>query len=292
MNNPLDETTLYLVCMATDAVNIIRRESHEIIAHDKPAYPGKESDYYTNGDIEAQRMYVERIEQFFPGYGVIGEEEGLNIPCTLTDKNAFFIIDPLDGTKAYKGGQSHGVGTMIALVEDNEVVAACVGNANTGELTFFTRFFPRHVIRQRFHKDIEIFGGPKRELRDAYILLDKAPWDLPEKMQKIVRKPKDGGLFKDIRMMGGSIGTTMACLWHGEVEAVVCEPALAPWDHAAIQGINESLGLVYIRLNPESNQLERYVPTVFTAVRAKPHGMEIVTRREYADIIINQYNND
>ena len=46
----------------------------------------------------------------------------------------FFTVDPLDGTKAFVRRQSHGVGTMVALVEQGRVVSAYVGDINTQEI--------------------------------------------------------------------------------------------------------------------------------------------------------------
>jgi fructose-1,6-bisphosphatase/inositol monophosphatase family enzyme len=268
------------------AIEIIRNESNEIVATSKPAYPGKQDDYFTNADIKAQEMYVKEITEHFPGYGIIGEEAGLNIPCLISNRNIYFVIDPLDGTKAYKRGQSHGIGTMIALVEEGEVVASYVGNVNTGEIIGFSG--EKHEVeRSRFDYTSTLPCPPKDTPEKSYLLLDKTAWEYPKTMQ-LITKPKGlGGLFKSTRTLGGSIGTTVACLWTGDCEAVICEPAITPWDHVPVLGISKAMGLIYLKWNKTIGNFEEYEPEVFTKIRTLPHHIDLITSKEYAKKIID-----
>src|SRR5581483_2209379 len=95
------------------------------------------ADFVTNVDRGAQEIYRRKLTEWFPCWGIVGEEDGLNIPYKLYDGDMYFTVDPLDGTKAFIRQQSHGIGTMIALVKNDTVIAACVGDIMTGELYYF-----------------------------------------------------------------------------------------------------------------------------------------------------------
>ena len=56
---------------------------------------------------------------------------------TQVGEGSYITVDPLDGTKAFIRRQSHGVGTMVAMVEEGQVVSAYVGDVNTQEIYGF-----------------------------------------------------------------------------------------------------------------------------------------------------------
>src|SRR5262245_59143361 len=54
----------------------------------------------TAADREIERRWRQRIEAAFPRHGVLGEEEG----PTATDAEWLWVLDPIDGTKAFATG--------------------------------------------------------------------------------------------------------------------------------------------------------------------------------------------
>ncbi|MDX1931371.1 MAG: inositol monophosphatase family protein [Capsulimonadales bacterium] len=54
----------------------------------------------TIADREAERLIREKIAQYFPTHAIVGEEEGE----TVGDADYRWIIDPIDGTKAFVAG--------------------------------------------------------------------------------------------------------------------------------------------------------------------------------------------
>jgi fructose-1,6-bisphosphatase/inositol monophosphatase family enzyme len=238
--------------MLTTAIEIIRNESHEMIVENKAHYDLTKEDVVTNGDRKAQAMYIQEITHLFPTFGVIAEEKELTIPCAVPDTDIYFTVDPLDGTKAYARGQSHGVGTMIALIKDGNVIAAYIGDVNTGEIYGFADDTTEgEVFRHRFGKRT-ILVPNERELKEQYLLLREAPGIHPEVIQHLMRKPENGGLFKNIEIGGGSIGTHIARLWKGEVGGIVLEPGFkTPWDEAPVVGILKRLGFVFYHINDQ-----------------------------------------
>src|SRR5690348_9870335 len=91
-------------------------------------------DFVTTADSSAQRVFVTLLRNWFPDFGIVAEEEGLRVPCTHPKHDLWFTVDPLDGTRAFMRRQSHGIGTMVALVCDGQVIAACVGDVMTSEV--------------------------------------------------------------------------------------------------------------------------------------------------------------
>ncbi len=286
---PAGYTHIYMRDMVEQAIGIIRKESNCITATSKPTYDGKtDPDYFTNADIKAQEHYREMIDRLFTGCGMIGEEDGLRIPCTIAGEDLCFVIDPLDGTKAFKREQQYGIGTMIALLRGNKIIAAFVGNINTGEIIGFGPDGPE-VERIRFGCTRTLNALEAEKPEETYLQIGKAPDQYPEAMKAVLKRPEDGGIFKQINIMNGSIGTMTARLWCGEVGAMINEPAYTPWDFAPVHGINKALGLIYLRPNAQ-NKLEPYEPEMFHEVRKPTHAFEIITRPEYVEAIMKAYN--
>ena len=103
-------------------------------------------DFVTTADRAAQDVFVELLREWFPDFGIVAEEGALRVPCTHPRHDLWFTVDPLDGTKAFMRRQSHGIGTMIALVRDGVVEAGCIGDVMTQEV-YATR--PGAVLRVR-----------------------------------------------------------------------------------------------------------------------------------------------
>lgn len=64
----------------------------------------------TAADLEVERMLRERINTRFPGHGIVGEE----YPATLRDAECVWVLDPIDGTRAFIAGRPV-FGTLITL---------------------------------------------------------------------------------------------------------------------------------------------------------------------------------
>jgi inositol-phosphate phosphatase / L-galactose 1-phosphate phosphatase / histidinol-phosphatase len=69
----------------------------------------------TRADREAEQAMRVLLEGLVPGHGVVGEEFG----ATRPDAEFVWVLDPIDGTKAYVTGKPLW-GTLIALLRDGE----------------------------------------------------------------------------------------------------------------------------------------------------------------------------
>ncbi len=221
----------------------------------KPGYDGISIDVFTSIDTEAQEVYLRTFLECFPNCGVIGEED-LRIP-PKNGCRAYLIVDPLDGTKAYIRRQSHGVGTMVALVIDEEVVCAYIGDINTEEVYGY-RPGSDHVHRIT---QLDLFEKltyyKPLEPGDAYVLLRDPVNTYDAASRRLVET-----VFKSHLVDGGSIGIWMARLWKREVAAAILRPGWqTPWDLMPIIGISRKLGYIFCRPTVDGGW-ERFEPPI------------------------------
>ncbi len=231
------------------AMVVIRREQQKFEINEKVGYSGKMDDVFTSADTAAQEIYLKSLRECFPYAGIVAEEDRLIVRCKRGCK-AYFTIDPLDGTKAFIRRQSHGVGTMIALVVEGKVVAAYVGDINTREIYGF-RPGSEKVFRITGFDTCEQLGVKEvKPFSEQYVLLRDPDFKLPTAVKTFAQR-----VFKNELVDGSSIGTWMARIWKGEVAAGILENSgpMTPWDWAPIIGISERLGYVFLQARPENN---------------------------------------
>lgn len=85
-------------------------------------------DPVTEGDQQAERVIRNLIQQHYPTHGIVGEEFGSTLP-----EAAFqWIIDPIDGTRAFISGLPVW-GTLIGLYHDGQPIAGVMDQPFTRE---------------------------------------------------------------------------------------------------------------------------------------------------------------
>ncbi|MFT3687625.1 inositol monophosphatase family protein [Paenirhodobacter sp.] len=82
----------------------------------------------TETDRRIETALRERIGAAFPGHGILGEE----FAATGLDQEYVWVIDPIDGTKAFVGGLAV-FGTLIALTRGGAPVLGLIDNPLTGD---------------------------------------------------------------------------------------------------------------------------------------------------------------
>ena len=85
-------------------------------------------DPVTEADRDAERAIRALIEKHYPDHGIVGEEFGTARP----DASLQWIIDPIDGTRAFISGIPVW-GTLIGLYEDGVPVAGAMDQPFTRE---------------------------------------------------------------------------------------------------------------------------------------------------------------
>lgn len=253
---------------------VIRNETTIFEAHTKESYGGTMDDVFTSADKKAQDIYLRTFRECFPLCGVIAEEDSLAIKpsgkCT-----AYFTVDPLDGTKAYVRRQSHGVATMVALVDKNEIISAYIGDINTDEVYGYRPGSSKVFRITRLDSFEELEPGIKlNKLSDSQCILRNPLEKQSEDVKTIVNK------FRNHEVMGSSIGTWFARLWKKEVSALVLEPGWeTPWDSTPVIGISLKLG--YVFLKPEKNKKgesvwKEYKPRIIKEKEWRAHDSLII----------------
>lgn len=257
------------------AIVAIRGRRFLFEAQVKADHRGNLSDVVTNADHDAQAIYLKLLGECFPGIPVIAEEERADAGAH-GDAETYFTVDPLDGTKAFVRKQSHGIGTMISLVHRGSVAAAYVGDVMTQEVFGYRPDSP-HVYRvSEFDRAERLRIDPGLRLGKQHLLLRAAPHRYPEFVQRLAGSKDARGPFKGIEVTSGSIGTSMARLWKGEVGAAALVPALeTPWDHAPIVGISRKLGFVFLRVG-DGGGLEAYDPPVSAETFRRVHAALVI----------------
>lgn len=223
------------------AAVVIRKERTIFEATTKESYGGTMDDVFTSADTKAQAIYLRMFNECFPLCGVIGEEDHLHTEPT-DGCTAYFTVDPLDGTKAYVRRQSHGVATMVALVDNGEVISAYIGDVNTNEVYGYRPGSDKVFRITDLDAFEELEPGKYSEIESIQCVL-RNPLDKHQpETQKLVRE------FRNYEIMGSSIGTWFARLWKQEVGALVLEPGWeTPWDSTPVIGISKKLGYVFLR---------------------------------------------
>jgi len=88
-------------------------------------------DPVTEGDRAAEIAIRAVIEQHFPDHGILGEEHG----SVGLDREYVWVIDPIDGTRAFISGVPVW-GTLIGLYRNGEAVMGLIDQPFTGERYF------------------------------------------------------------------------------------------------------------------------------------------------------------
>ncbi|TAJ72904.1 MAG: 3'(2'),5'-bisphosphate nucleotidase [Phenylobacterium sp.] len=90
----------------------------------------------TEADQRGEKLILEHLARRFPGVPVISEEDASEFGTPDAIGPRFFLVDPLDGTKAFVRGDPNFT-VNIGLIQDGRPVAGAVCAPPSGE-TWFT----------------------------------------------------------------------------------------------------------------------------------------------------------
>jgi 3'(2'), 5'-bisphosphate nucleotidase len=89
----------------------------------------------TDADRRGEALILERLRADFPGVCIVAEEECAEGGPPDTAAERFFLVDPLDGTRAFISGSEHFT-VNIALIENGAPVAGAVATPADGKVWF------------------------------------------------------------------------------------------------------------------------------------------------------------
>src|SRR5581483_4762434 len=87
----------------------------------------------TEADRRGETLILERLAKRYPGAPVISEEHASEFGTPDAIGPRFFLVDPLDGTKAFVRGDPHFT-VNIGLIENGRPVAGAVAAPPSGEV--------------------------------------------------------------------------------------------------------------------------------------------------------------
>ncbi|MGD9915184.1 MAG: histidinol-phosphatase [Rhizobiaceae bacterium] len=185
-------------------------------------------DPVTGADREAERAIRALINRQFPDHGILGEEFG----GERLDAKHVWVIDPVDGTRAFISGLPTW-GTLVGVLEDGDAVAGLMAQPFTGELYF--------ADRNGSHYEgpggrCELAVSRVTELKDATIFTTT-----PALFQGDARRRYDAleAQVKLARYGTDCYGFAMVAAGHAEI---VVDPGLQPYDIVALIPIIERAG--------------------------------------------------
>src|SRR6185437_3948874 len=91
----------------------------------------------TEADRRGEALILQRLAESFPGVPVISAEDASEFGTPEAIGPRFFLVDPIDGTKAFVRGDPNFT-VNIGLIEDGRPVAGSVGAPALGQTWFTT----------------------------------------------------------------------------------------------------------------------------------------------------------
>jgi 3'(2'), 5'-bisphosphate nucleotidase len=89
----------------------------------------------TEADRQGEALILKALAERFPDVPVISEEDASEFGTPEAIGPRFFLVDPLDGTKAFVRGDPHFT-VNIGLIENGRPVAGAVASPPSGEVWF------------------------------------------------------------------------------------------------------------------------------------------------------------
>ncbi|ADU13382.1 inositol monophosphatase family protein [Asticcacaulis excentricus] len=178
-------------------------------------------DFVTAADKRVEAALFEELTRLRPGYGFLGEEQGLR---EGTDKTHRWIVDPIDGTTNFM----HGIPVFactVALERDGEIVAGVTYNPITNDLYWAEKG------KGAYHNDRRLRVSARKVMEDSLIATGlpfvgktghaQALKELHQIMQRTAGIRRLGACSLDLAMVAA-----------GQVDGY-WERGLKPWDMAA-----------------------------------------------------------
>jgi histidinol phosphatase-like enzyme (inositol monophosphatase family) len=188
-------------------------------------------DPVTEADREAERAIKTLILNEFPDHGILGEEHGIE----NAGSSHVWIIDPIDGTRAFISGLPVW-GTLVGLTIGGDAVAGLMSQPFTGEL-----FYATDSADSASH--YEGPGGPRLlKTRATTRLADATLFTTTPALFKGAKRAVYDRLESSVQLARyGTDCYAFAMVAAGHADIVV-DPGLKPYDIAALIPIIERAG--------------------------------------------------
>jgi histidinol phosphatase-like enzyme (inositol monophosphatase family) len=184
----------------------------------------------TDADRGAELLLRERIEQAFPGDGILGEEYGLKDGAG----DFQWILDPIDGTKSFICGVPF-YGTLIGVTCQGSAAAGVVYIPALDDLAFAAK--GRGAYRSRRGAAASRIGVSDAPLSESLFVTSQIDGFAARGAMAAFHEIESKAYIT--RTWGDCYGYLLVATGRA---AVMVDPALNLWDGAAIQPILEEAG--------------------------------------------------
>jgi len=182
----------------------------------------------TIADKTAEQILRAALSAAFPYHGLLGEE----FPPENTDARYVWVIDPIDGTRAFITGRPSFC-TLLGLLEDGEPILGLIDQPITGE-----RWTGGRETGAKFRSPLggKIGTRPIKTLAEAELSSTSPEMFVGDGLEKFHRLTA-----RCRRVYWGGDAYAYGLLAIGQVD-VVAESGLKPWDWAALAPVVEAAG--------------------------------------------------
>ena len=181
------------------------------------------SDFVTNSDKKVEKIIIEELTKTRKNFSIIGEEIG---ELKNSDKENYWIIDPIDGTTNFLHGIPH-FAISIALRKKEEIISGLIFDPIKNEIFYAEKnngaFFNNQRIRVSKKKKIEecLFAtGGKNEINNT--LNNRKSGSAALDMAYVGAGRYDGYFQKDLNIWDIAAGIIIVKEAGGKINDINC----------------------------------------------------------------------
>jgi len=187
----------------------------------------------TVADQGAERLMRDAITEAFPDDEIIGEEFGVSETPAHGGSGRQWVIDPIDGTKAFTAGVPL-YSNLLAVIDDGVPVIGIINLPAVGEMLWATVGGGAFCNGERCHV------SSKTTLEGSYLMASGVTGWARDGLHRL----RDHGVI--VRTWGDAYGYSMVAT--GRAEAMV-DPIVSLWDVAPIGVIISEAGGTFTDLS-------------------------------------------
>jgi myo-inositol-1(or 4)-monophosphatase len=225
----------------TDAIRVAGGEALRLAAQGFETLTKPDQSPVTSADLAVNQILHSRLLAQFPFDGWLSEESPDD--SVRLQKARVWVVDPIDGTKAFVRGEPEFC-ISVALVEKGQPVVAAIFNPSTNELFSATRGGGLQLNHQPV---------PPQEQSDGLPVIALSPWE-----QHVGRFKSLESLIATLPMR--SIAWALALAAGGRINAVATFESENEWDVAAGALLIEEAGGTTCDGRGEPLEFNRAVP--------------------------------
>lgn len=193
-------------------------------------------DPVTEADRAAERAIRKVIGRSYPEHGILGEEYG----AENTDRSHVWVIDPIDGTRAFISGLPVW-GTLLGLTVDGDACAGMMSQPFTGELFYSDGDGAFLVRNDDYSKQRRLSVRKDASLADATLFTTT-----PALFKDDNRKQFDR-LERAVRLSRYGVDCYAFAMLAAGFADIVVEAGLQPYDIVALIPLIEKAGGIVTR---------------------------------------------